>query len=275
MIEYRRRRPPLYRLARYLRWSAVLAVVLVVLFLLSTIYSAVEFASHVRVTTPHGGGYAFNYTAAGGFTASFEVNLTNAGYYPLVLDLSTVARTPQGPLVPYATTGAVTIAPGNRTTTFGLTLRIPAATVAADEGRMLLNDTPIAAAVWLNGSYAWIYQFGLSVEANATWGAPFANLSVVPGTPTVAAGTTTVPATISFTNDALFADTGNLTFQVVDDGTDCGAPVTLMLDAASHASFSEGVNLSGPSSCLVPGAAVEATYTLGSLTVPLPTTRVG
>lgn len=275
MMEYRRVRPPLYRLARYLRWGSVLAVILVILFLVSTVVSAVEFASHVKITTPKGGGFSYNYTASGGFVASFEVNITNAGYYPLVLDLTAVATTAQGPLIPYSSTGDVTIAAGNRTTTFGLILHIPETTIAADGARMLLNDTPIAGDVWFNGSYAWIYQFGASIAANGSWGAPFANLSVHPGAPNVSGNQTSVPVTLNFTNDAFFADSGNLSFQVVDDGADCGSPVRLSVDTPSHQRYSGTVNLSAPSDCLVPGATVTTTYSLGALSFALPSQRLG
>lgn len=275
MMEYRRRRPPLYRLARYLRWTAVLAVILVILFLISTIYSAVEFGTHLKATTPAGGPISYSASPSGGFVASFEVNLTNEGYYPLVLDLSTVAYTPQGPLIPHTSTGAVTIAPGNKTTTFGLTLRVPEATLASNGAHLLLYNTPVNGSVWFNGSYAWIYQFGFSLVFNGTWGAPFENLTVLPGTPTSAGGQTTVPVTITFTDNAPFNDVGNLTFQVVDDGTNCGAPTQLPLDATPHQNVSREVNLTGPSSCMVPGATVEVTYSFGPLSFSLPSVRLG
>ncbi|HEV2316988.1 MAG TPA: hypothetical protein VGV64_03910 [Thermoplasmata archaeon] len=275
MMSYERRRPPLYRLARYLRWSAILALVVVVVFLVSTVISAIEFASKGKVSTAGGKGYSFAYSAATGFTAAFGVNITNAGSYPLVLDLSAVAHTGWGPLVPYASTGAVTIAPGNRTTTFGLTFQIPATTLSSDGARLLLNNTPIVGNLWLNGTYAWVYQFGITLAANASWGAPFENLSVRPGTPAMAANRTTVSATIAFTDNASFADVGNLTFQVVDAGADCGPPVELALDVPAHRSFSAPVNLSGPSSCMVPGATVTTTYSLGSSMFALPSSRVG
>lgn len=276
MISYRRRRrPPLNRLARYLRWTAILALVLVIVFIASTIYSAVLFATHLNLSGSQAGGYTFDYTSSGGFTATVELNLTNAGYYPLVLDLSAVAATPQGPLIPYSTSGPVTIGPGNRTTTVALTLDIPSATLASDGASMLLNDTPLLGHVWLNGSFAWIYQFGLSVGANGTWGAPFANLTVTPGAPVGAGGQTTVPVGVTFTNDAFFSDVGNLTFQVVNGGSNCGAPAVLPINAASHQYFSGTVNVTGPSSCLVPGATVLSTYTLGTLVIPLPPVRIG
>ena len=275
MISYVRRRPPLNRLARYLRWSSVLALVLVVLFLISTFVSGIEFASHLKLSVPNGGGFSFNYSESRGFTASFEVNITNGGFYPLVLDLSTVAFTGQGPLVPYTSTGAVTIAPGNRTTTFGLTLQVPEATLAAQGARLLTNDTPVAGYLWLNGSYAWIYQFGLHVAANGTWGAPFENLTVRPGAPTTAGGQVTVPVSIQFRDNALFPDAGNLTFQVTNGGTNCGPPAILPLDTPSHQNFTGEVNLTGPSSCMVPGASVTTSYSLGTEVLSLGSTRLG
>ncbi len=275
MIEYRRRRPPLYRLARYLRWCAVLALFIVLVFLASTIFSAVKLGTGLNPTTGPNGGYAFHYSPALGYTVSFGVNLTNDGYYPLVLDLSAVAYTPLGTVIPYTSTGAVTFSPGNTTTEFGLTVRIPQSTLMANAGQMLVRNTPIAGNVWFNGTYAWIYQFGFSVSANGTWGAPFENLTIVPGTPTAAAGQTTVPVSIRFTNNAFFADVGNLTLQVVNGGTDCGGPSTLAVDVPSQQSFTGLLNLTGPSTCMVPGATVTATYTVGPLTVPLPSTRIG
>ncbi len=271
---YRRQRPPLSRLARYLRWCSALAAVGVVLFLLSTVVSGVEFASGLAVTTPPGGAYAFNTTAQGEFVADFAVNLTNAGIYPAVLDLTTVARTPQGLLVPYSTTGAVTFAPGGRSTRFGISVVIPETTLQADGARLLLDNTTISGDVWLNGSYAWIYQIGFTVVLNGTWGAPFSNLTVKPGTPTIAEGQTTVSATIDYRNNAFFAVGGNLTFQVVDGGTDCGPPVNLPVDTPSDTNFTGELNLTGPTSCMVPGAEVDASYTLGTLNIPLPPSRL-
>jgi hypothetical protein len=275
MMEYVRRRPPLYRLARYLRWSAILALIVVIFFLISTILSAVEFASHLKITVPGGGGLSYNYTQSGGFTASFVVNITNGGYYPLVLDLSVVANTAQGPLIPYTTTGVVTFPAGNRTTQFGFTLHIPEAILAADEAHLLVDNTPVSGDIWFNGSYAWIYQFGFSLAANGTWGAPFENLTVAPGHTTSSGGQTTVPVTVNFTNNASFPDAGNLTFQLINGGTDCGAPVGLPIDAPSHQNYSGRVNLTGPSSCMVSGATVAVTYSLGSLTFSLPSGRLG
>jgi hypothetical protein len=271
---YRRRRPPLYRLARYLRWCSLLALFLVVVFLASTIDSAVVLGTHLQVTTPGGRAYSFSYTPSRGFVASFEVNITNAGYYPLVLDLSAVANTSQGPLIPYFTTGEVTVAPDGRTTPFGFTVTIPQSTLAADGAYMLLHNTPVSGAVWFNGSFAWIYQFGFSVAANGTWGAPFENLTVQPGTPASAGGQTTVPVGINYTNDAFFSGVGNLSFQVVDNGTSCGPPTTLPLDTPSQQAFAGTVNLTGPSGCMVPGATVEPSYTVGPLTFALPSVRL-
>ncbi len=273
MMEYRRRRPPLYRLARYLRWSAVLAAILVVVFLISTAVSAVEFASGLHVTTPKSGGYEFNYTQSTGFTAAFEANVTNAGLYPLVLDLTTVAYTPQGPLVPRTTTGVVTLTPGGRATTIGFKLQIPESTLVSTEGNLLLNNTPVWGNVWFNGSYAYIYQFGFAVAANGTWGAPFENLTVVPGTPSTSSGETTVPVTVNYTNNAIFQLAGNVTIQVVDNGADCGPLVELPVDTPSHQGFREVVNLTGPSSCMVPGASVSAAFLVGPASLPLLTAR--
>lgn len=274
MVEYRRRRPPLYRLARYLRWSAVLAAVLVVVFLISTAISAVDFASGLHVSTPKSGGYNFNYTEATGFTASFEANITNAGLYPLVLDLTTVANTPQGPLVPRTTTGVVTLTPGGRSTPIGFTIRIPESTLVSTEDNLLVNNTPVSGDVWFNGSYAYIYQFGFSVAANGTWGAPFENLTVVPGTPTSADGQTTIPVSLNYTNNAVFEVSGNLTVQVIDDGSNCGPPATLPVDTPSGHGFLGVVNLTGPSSCMVPGATVSPAFLIGPVSLPLPSVRI-
>lgn len=266
----RRRKPPLYRTARAARWLGVLATVLVVLFILSTIYSVFLFASHGQIQTGKNPLQLTELTS-GAIQASFSVNITNPSYYALVLNISAELGRLSGPLLTQGTTGTVTVSPDHQPIPLAITLTIPASALSASSASLLLYNTTLQGGIWLNGSYATVYTFGLSAVANDSWGAPFHGLTVRPGTPTVAGGETSVPVALNFTDYSNFlSDNGTLTLQVVNGGSDCGGPSQVNLSAPPGEPYATAFDLTGPSSCMTPAATIETSYKVDGTTITLP-----
>lgn len=264
-----RKKPSLYQLARIFRWAGRLVAIAIVIFLVTVVYSAVHFTPTVQVPQNQGNG-GIEESGQGGYSADYQVNVSNPGWYVLTMQLGAVATILNGAQLAAGDSGVVSIDPGN-TEAVQLSAVI-ATTILEAQTELFTRSVPLVAKFWINGTYADVFSVQVEVTQNVTWGAPFQGLAVVPGMPVAQGANTEVPLTINFTNRSPGPDDGTFSVQVVQSGgTDCGTATQISPDTPSGAVYDETTPVDVPNSCnLASGAEVETTYTEGSLTVPLP-----
>jgi hypothetical protein len=207
--------PGIYRAARALRRLSTIVLVLIIVFVAVVAYSALQVVkTHPRVGTSTEG-YEPNDTVG----ISTSLTLSNPTYFAIqqfALEFRIVNDS--GVTLVDSTTGAATIAAG-ASETIPINLYVP---ITASDASLLTENQYLQWDVWGNASYAYLFAVSIGVETNRSWGAPFDDLAVTVGTPMMTGGTVEVPVTLSFANDATFADTGDLNFQLVPTaGPDC------------------------------------------------------
>lgn len=276
---YDRPMPKLWRLSRYIRWAGTVSAVIVLIFVVTVIYSAIVFgsqaSSNIQVgsnnnTSSHGGGGQIEQVAPGQYEGVLDVNITNPSWYPIAFNISMNALAVNGPRLAWGSSGLVTIPSGN-TAPVDVYLHVPSNTFT--DVRLLTNNTPVTGWLWINGTYATIFSMALAFQVNSTWGAPFQGLAIVPQTPAPpSGGSVTEPIAVNFTNDASTPDQGQLEIQVFPSGGggECGSPTIVPISVNNGQSYMETEDVTIPETCNVNGGYVVSTYTSGGLTVTLP-----
>ncbi len=206
------RPPPLRRLSRALALLSTIVLVVVLVFLGTVAYSASEIAPSGSPQThwsdgPTGG--------VDGLVLSLTQNLSNPGLYPLSgLVLSADLWYAGGPIA-HVVTPAESLAGG---ATGSLQLTLPVNVSASSPAlNLLTQDAILYRMVWVNASYALVFQFHLLLTGNASWGAPFYGLAVTP-----TASNTTVELAVSYHNHSSWDESGTLVATVVQaGGVDC------------------------------------------------------
>jgi len=189
----------LYRLSQVLRVLAILALVLLLLFLATVTFSAVQLGRGVAKQT----GTLHRSIAAAMVGNDILVNVTfpisNQGYYA-IRDLTLVSvftnQTILSAPLAVGTAGPTSI-PG-----YGqgnLSLRTAFDMASPTGPYLLVHDAQVQGTLWLNASYAVVLPVHLASSFIYRWGAPFANLSYLLGTPrSEPNGTVAFPVTIQF-----------------------------------------------------------------------------
>jgi len=264
------RRPPgLYRLARAFRRVSLVVFVLIILFLASAIYSAVE----VVRSGPSTGGFGATFAANDTVAVSGILNFSNPGFYPIsgfavhirVLNQSQV-------YLGEGSAGPVTLASGSNQP-ITITFYLPVGS-SGPGASLLTQDQTLNVSVWGNATYAYLFPISIAVETNKSWGAPFADLAISVGTPVPGMGGAVVPVTVQFQNHAKFADSGELTFAIVPTGgPSCGSG-SFDLDVGPGQQFGQTTNVPISMGCSPSGAQLEAEYVGNGVTIPLPPERI-
>ncbi len=262
------RRPPLYRASRYVGIAATLVLVILVVYVGAAVYSASQFR-------PNGGddsGIASGVTT-GGFEISTEFNFTNPGFLPVDrVQLSAVLEAPDNTsLLASGSSPNVSVAPA-AVGHIPLTLLIPFGALDAASA-LLTQDEVLPTVYWANLTFAHLFQLGLRVNSTVDWGAPFDGLNVSLGAPTETNGTAEVPVSISFQDEAPFADDGALDLLLTPPGdADCALQVPpLDLAVPSHGSESTTELVPVTPSCRYPaGTTLTGRYVSSSWTASLP-----
>ncbi len=263
----RTRRPPgLYRLARALRRVSVVIVVLLLLFLATVGYSAFEL---VRSSPQQSGGYSAGFDSNDTISVTGSLSVSNPGWYPLSgFTLSLRILNASGVYLGEVSDGPVTLAAG-ATTSVPIALYLPVAANGAAES-LLVQNQYLDLGVWGNATYAYLFPVSVHFDQNKSWGAPFSDFSVSVGTPSVANGSTTVPVTISYSNDASFAEAGSLGMTVRSSGgTACGG-ATYPLNVAPQSFYYETRNVTLATGCSIAGGSVVAVYSGNGVNLALP-----
>jgi hypothetical protein len=214
----------LYRFAQVLRVLAILALVFLVLFLATVAFSAVQLGEGIAKKS----GSLQHSESATIVGTDILVNVTfpipNQGYYNVraltlvaIFTNQTIQSTPLA-----VTTGGPANIPGHGQGNVSLLTSFDMSNPAGPF--LLLNDAVVQGELFLNATYAAIVPINLVVGFNYHWGAPFANLSYILGTPVPQKnGTVAIPVTISFQNHTPgLAITGNVAVTVTQpNGTVC------------------------------------------------------
>ena len=260
------RRPPgLYRVARLFRRLSLLVLVVLILFMVSVGYSAVEF---VR-SSPQSGDYSASFVANDTVSVSGSMSLSNPGFYPVAgFSLGLRIENASGAFLGALSTTPRTIAPGT-TTTIPVELSLPIS-AAGPAVSLLITDQFLSVGVWGNATYAYLFPVSIHFVQQKSWGAPFANLAISAGTPVAGGGGVTVPITVTFANHADFAESGTLQVALESSsGATCGAGAFPM-DVPPGAFYDQTESLALASGCPISGGSAVAVFVSGSETIPLP-----
>jgi len=261
--------PALYRLARAFRRISLVVLVLILLFLGTALYSAVEVLRSGPSTGPFTAGFGPNDTVA----VSGSLNFSNPGFYPIsafsvhlrVVNASHV-------YLGEGSFGPVDL-PNGATQPITITFYLPVSSTGPG-GSLLTEDQTLNVSVWGNATYAYLFPISISVETNKSWGAPFADLSIGVGTPVASGAGAVVPVTIQFQNHAKFAESGELNFALVPlGGPSCGGG-SFDLAVPPGGQFDQTTNVPISSGCSPSGGSLEAVYVGNGGTIPLPPQRI-
>lgn len=263
------RPPPLYRLSRLLRRLGVVALVVLLVYVAIAGYSATQIhvASIGRSVTAQ--------AQAKSVTVTAGIEIDNHGWVPIQdVSLVTFVWFPDGGgLIAQAASPVVNIdAESSVTVPVTLTVPLNLSSTARDGGISLLTHSlNLPADTWANATFAGLATLQLSDDTAVPWGAPFYELNVTVGTPSVAAnGTTTVRAEVFYINQAPFTEIGTLHFSLdTAGGTSC-ASNQLAIDVPQNATFDQTVTATIPASCDLSGGSVRASYSGDGLNVAFP-----
>ncbi|HTT15657.1 MAG TPA: hypothetical protein VMG81_07800 [Thermoplasmata archaeon] len=265
-----RRKPPLYRLARALRWAGTLVFVLVLLFVATALYSAYETAT----SSPSAGSFSTNFATNDTLAVTGQLTFSNGGFYPIDgFTLHLNVRNASGIFIGQSTAGPVSFGPG-ASQVFPVTFFLPISSTGPATS-LLTEDQNLEVGVWANATYAYLFPISVALNESKAWGAPFADFTASVGTPTTMGGSIVVPVTVQFQNHATFADQGTILFTVLSsEGATCGSG-NLAIDVPPGSPFSQTTDVTLASGCSPAGGSLETTYvTSEGVAISLPTEAI-
>ncbi|MFZ1022635.1 MAG: hypothetical protein WAN87_00675 [Thermoplasmata archaeon] len=240
---------PSYRLSRGFRRASTIALVLLIIFVLSAVYSFAQFARSVSASEQHSFALESNNTAA----FDLLLNLTNPGFYPIAgFQIHSEITLQNGSFLSQATSPATTLNPGSAGS-IPLQFLIPLDAGGVDSS-LAVNDQSLHLISWGNATYAYLVPVSFEISNNFSWGAPFEGLNVTVGAPYVTSnGTAAADVTVSYSNDASFPELGTFEATLRSSSlSDCGqasypvnVPSQQMFDATSTVYFAPGCSPSG------------------------------
>ncbi|HYA71173.1 MAG TPA: hypothetical protein VEH28_07400 [Thermoplasmata archaeon] len=204
------RRPPfIYRLARALRWTGIIVLVLLILYIGTVAYSAYE-AAHATIESRSLTGVL---VANGSIEVSGSFTLSNPGIYPIEnLELSVHVANDSGVHLGSVLVGPETII-GGSTGLFPISVAFPISASGAAES-LLFKDQYIEVNAWANVTYAYLFPLSVILSETRSWGAPFEGFQASAGTPTFQNGSIVTPVTLSWANHASFVEAGGISFEI-------------------------------------------------------------
>ncbi|HTT26320.1 MAG TPA: hypothetical protein VMH90_05095 [Thermoplasmata archaeon] len=281
-------RPPLYRAARYFSLAATVVMLVIILYVGATVYSATKIrpgdtgnggnngnnhgGNNGNGSGNNGGTQFSEVLTAAGLQISVALNFSNPGFLPIQgVRLSAVVDGPgNGSRLATGSSPDVEI-PAGSVGVIPLTIVIPLGG-SSPVLPLLTKNAQLPTEVYANVTLSSLFAVDVGVATNISWGAPFGGLTLVPGTPSSSNGSTTIPFTVSFSNNASFADTGQVSL-VVHGSNGCTATLpSLPLNVAAHSGYQSVQTVTVPSSCaLATWSTVSGSYTSSTWSSPLPT----
>ena len=251
------RRPILMRISSWLQLAGTIIVVLLVVGLGLTAYSAAQ----IRVGSVNGGS-SNGHTSFGPnvINQSTNINLTNGGFLPITgLSLDALAYIIGGSVVGVSNAPAVTVAGG---TTYALPIIVSVSVAPGSPGQQLLvSAAEIGTVGWLNATFGYLLTVSVQISPSneSNWGAPFAGFNV--GVTQVGPVAT---VTVSFSNMASIEVGGTMSIDLTSStGTTCGT-VSGPVDVPSGQPFSGSTTTTFQAGCT-------AAYALATISGTTPT----
>lgn len=201
----------LHSLSRWMGWVAILVAVVLIGFLIS----AAVYASEIRYegfSPPAAQSTGHNMAL---FTSS--VTMSNPGPYPIQgFQFEIHLLQPSGDLVATGYSPASTLGAG---ATSVVPVYVPVDMASGPILSLITKDTTLHAVMWLNATYASLFQMHAVISEDYLWGAPFAGLNLTVGAPATGPnGTTTFPVNLSFVNHSPLPLDGTLRMAIFSAG---------------------------------------------------------
>ncbi len=255
--------PGLWRAARAFRRASTIALVLIVVFVAFVAYSAVQVVKAKPGVGSSSSVLEPNDTV--GITTSFS--LTNPTYFAIQdFALHFLVLNATGASLVDSSTAPESI-PAGGSALFPVALYVP---LSASSEDLLTENQYLDWNVWGNASYAYLFSVSIGVDTERAWGAPFDNLTVSVGTPFEEMGVAEIPVTVTFADDASYADVGDLNYQVLSAGdAECGSG-GFALDVPSGEAYDQTQDVALATGCNPAGGQVTSEYVENGETVPLP-----
>jgi len=260
------RTPPLiYRVARALRWTGTIVLVLLVVFAGTVAYSAYETA-HATIRSESFSGV---FVSNGVIEVSGSFVLSNPGIYPIEsLELAAHVANASGVHLATLAIGPKTIE-GGSTGVFPISLGLPIDASSAVES-LLFEDQPIELSAWANVTYAYLFPLSIALLETRSWGAPFEGFAATVGTPTYNNNEVTAPVTLSWANHADFDEQGSISFTVESAGqVTCGGG-SFPVDVPSGQLFDQTDVISMSTTCSPSGGELLLTYSVAGTSTTFP-----
>ena len=257
---------PSYRLSRGFRRASTIALVLVIIFVLSAVYSFVQFARSVSASEQH------SFELESNNTAEFDLflNLTNPGFYPIAgFQIHSEITLQNGSFLAQASSPATTLNPGS-VGSIPLRFLIPLdATGAASS--LALNDQMLHLTSWGNATYAYLVPVAFEVANNFSWGAPFEGLNITVGTPYLASnGSVATTVTVSYADHSSFPEIGSFDVAVRSSSNSLCGGGSYPVNVPSQQTFGETTTVYLTAGCSPSGGTVVAEFVGPTFTLALP-----
>jgi hypothetical protein len=253
-----------------LRWGRLCFVLGTVVLVVGILYLAAAVYYATQVSSPGGSSTTVSVGSPTAVELAEQFNLSNPGPFPIQgLTAQAVLRIPNDTAPLLAASSPLTL-PGGTTATVRLALTL-ALTSSRPLASLLVNDSRLPYSVWINATYAGFVGVALATSSGWDWGAPFANLTVEPGTPrALANGTLEVPFSIDFSDHAPFGLNGTFRLALYDAGGSLCGTLAVPVSVAHRAAFAATTSAFVPPGCAAPGEAYSASWTGSGLALPLP-----
>lgn len=265
VVPTHRRPPPIYRLARALRWVSAIVFVGLLIFAGTVGYSAYQVAQ----ASPQSRGLTATFAPNGTIEIGGSFTLSNSGLYSIHgFQLTARIVNASGVFLGKLGVGPTDIAPAS-TGVFPIAIYFPISGTGP-AASLLTQDQYLGVDAWANATYAFVFPLSVALSETRSWGAPFVNFHASVGTPSGGGGTINVPVTVTFSNHASFAEGGTLTFSIVSSNlVRCGGG-SFPLNVPPGGLYDQTENVTLSSGCSPSGGQLLASYSIGGSPIALP-----
>ncbi|MFZ0891186.1 MAG: hypothetical protein WB778_06450 [Thermoplasmata archaeon] len=262
--------PPSYRLSRGFRRASTIALVLIIIFVLSAVYSFAQFARSVSASEQHSFALESNNTAEFDLT----LNLTNPGFYPIAgFQVHSEIMLQNGSFLSQATSPATTLNAGSAGS-IPLQFLIPLDAAGAASS-LAVDDQSLHLLSWGNATYAYLVPVSFEISNNFSWGAPFEGLNVTVGTPTAAPnGTVSADVSVAYSNDASFPELGTFEANLRSPSLTVCGEASYSVDTPAQQMFEETTTVYFAPGCSPSGGTVVAEFVGPTFTLVLPSEAI-
>ena len=250
----------LRKLSRGFLVLGLVAFLVVVLFLGSVVYSLSEIRPEGGPTVRWSDGPV---PGVEGLVLTVEQNISNPGLYSLDGVVFSASLWYAGGSLLHAEEPSQSLSAGSAS---GLGLSLPVnLTQGSVAAPLLTHNELLERSLWINASYADVFQFRLSYAGNLSWKAPFLDLAV---TPAVNAGG--FGLTVSYQNPSPWNEVGTLEATLVQaNGTPCVPPAGFPVDVPSGGAMDQTFPVPVGGSCDPAGGSASLVFLGSGFALPL------